>query len=85
MLLSDVGYDMLDLLNNKAKNLSEEKNELLEKIEALEDSETESVNVINLLEKWTDADFEEKRAVASLLIDRIYISEDGTTEVVWNI
>jgi DNA invertase Pin-like site-specific DNA recombinase len=85
MLRSDVGYDMLDLLNNKAKKLSEEKNELLEKIEALEDSETESVNVINLSEKWTDADFEEKRAVASLLIDRIYISEDGTTEVVWNI
>lgn len=53
--------------------------------QALEDSETESVNVINLSEKWTDADFEEKRAVASLLIDRIYISEDGTTEVVWNI
>ena len=31
------------------------------------------------------ASFEEKRAVASLLIDTIYISENGTTEVVWNI
>jgi hypothetical protein len=85
MLRSDIGFDMLELINSKAKALAEEKSALLEKIEALEDAETETVNVINLSEKWESASFEEKRAVASLLIDKIYISEDGTTEVVWNI
>ena len=85
MLRSDVGYDMLELINAKAAKLSEEKQALTEKIEAIEDAEAESVSVISFSEKWTSASFEERKAVATLLIDKIYISEDGTTEVVWNI
>jgi hypothetical protein len=76
---------MLDLLNNKAKSLSEEKTELMKKIEELEESETETENAIILTAKFEHASFEEKRAVVLLLINKIYIAEDGTTEVVWNI
>lgn len=85
MLRSDVGFDMLELLNNKAKSLSEEKNKLIEKIEALEENETQTENTINLASRFADSSFEEKQAVALLLINKIYIAEDGTTEVVWNI
>jgi hypothetical protein len=77
--------DMLHLLNERAKKLSEEQREIKEKLEKFEEEESEIMNVIRLSEKWQTASYEEKKAVAALLIDRIYIEEDGTTEVVWNI
>ena len=85
MLRSDIGFDMVELLNNKSRTLAEEKSEILEKIEALEDIENETESAINLAERFESAGFEEKRAVALLLISKIYIAENGTTEVVWNI
>ena len=85
MLRSDIGLDMIELLNNKAHTLAETKAELLEKIEILEDAEAETEKAVNLAAKFESATFEEKQAVALLLISKIYISEDGTTEVVWNI
>ncbi len=85
MLWHDVGSDMLALLNEKAKRLSDERRSLLEKIKALEESETEVVNASALSKRWKQADFEEKRAVCNLLIHKIYVSENGATEIVWNI
>lgn len=85
MLNDSVGADMLALLNEKAKALSKEKSELLDKIEAFEDSMKEVTGVVNFADKWKTAGFEEKKAVCQLLIEKIYIAEDGTTEVVWKI
>lgn len=85
MLNGDVGTDMLVLLNEKAKALSAEKSELLDKIEDLEDSMKEVTGVVNFADKWKTAGFEEKKAVCHLLLEKIYIDEDGTTEVVWKI
>jgi hypothetical protein len=85
MLNDSVGADMLILFNEKASALSKEKSELLDKIEALEDSMKEVTGVVNFADKWKTAGFEEKKAVCQLLIEKIYIAEDGTTEVVWRI
>jgi hypothetical protein len=76
---------MLILFNEKAKALSTEKAEVLDKIEALEDSMKEVTGVVNFADKWKTAGFEEKKSVCHLLIDKIYIAEDGTTEVVWKV
>lgn len=86
MLLNpEVENDMLTLLNERAKKLSEKRAELLQKIEELENEQTELVNVVNLAKRWKSANFEERKAVCRVLIHKIYICEDGTTEVVWNI
>ena len=77
--------DMLAILNAKAKKLAEYKREVGEKIEALEATESEVTNVVNLVKEWENASYEEKKAVVNLLIDQIIISEDGSVEVVWNI
>ena len=85
MLDGNVGADMLALLSERAKRFSEEKRELTEKIEALEDTMGEVESIVSFAEKWKTASFGEKKAVCHLLIEKIYIAEDGTTEVVWNI
>ncbi|MBR4960122.1 MAG: recombinase family protein [Clostridia bacterium] len=85
MLQDSVEPDMLQLLNGRAEKLSAEQQALYEKMEELENHETELMRVTGLYGKWKNASYEEKKAVAALLIDRIYIQEDGTTEVVWNI
>ena len=77
--------EMMGLLNEKARKFAEEKRELAEKMEALQESENETAHAINLSKKWETADFEEKKSVCHLLIDKIYIAEDGAVEVVWEI
>lgn len=77
--------EMISLLNAKAKKLSEERREISEKIEALETAESEVKSIINLSLEWSHATYDEKKAVANLLIDKILIAEDGSVEVVWNI
>ena len=85
LISSGVESDMLALLNEKAKALTEEKRKITEQIEALEDTERDVRDVINLSEEWKSADYEKKKSVVHLLIDKIYIAEDGAAEVVWNI
>ena len=86
LLMNDqVAPDMLKLLNEKATKLAGEKSEILTKIEELENEESEVIHVINLSKKWKTANYEERKAVCHILIDKIYIHEDGTTEVIWNI
>ena len=85
MLDGNVGGDMMGLLNEKAKKFAEEKRELAEKMEALQETENATAPAINLPKKWETADFEEKKSVCHLLIDKIYIAEDGAVEVVWKI
>ena len=77
--------DMLALLNERARVLAEEKRKITEQIESLEDTERDVKSVVNLSEEWKTADYEKKKSVVHLLIDKIYISEDGAVEVVWNV
>ena len=85
MLKDGIETEMLELLNTKAKNLSDEKKSIIEKIEILENESEEVVNVINLAKKWKAANYDEKKAVCNLLIDKIYIDINGTVEIIWNI
>ena len=85
MLDDNVGADMLALLSERAKRFSEEKRELTEKIEVLEEAAQEVIGVVNFADKWKTASFEERKAVVRLLVEKIYIDGDGTTEVVWKI
>ncbi|MCC8160165.1 MAG: recombinase family protein [Oscillospiraceae bacterium] len=86
MLLNDeFDRDMIGILNEKVKKLSEERAEINKKIEKLENKENEIIGVINLSESWKTANSEERKAVCNVLIHKIYIAEDGSCEVVWNI
>lgn len=86
MLLNDeFDNNMIALLNEKAKKLSMERQELAEKVEKLENEENEIISVINLSKRWKTANTEERKAVCNVLIHKIFISEDGNCEVVWNI
>ena len=85
LLNNEFDNDMIALLNEKAKKLSMERQELAEKIEKLENEENEIISVINLSKRWKTANTEERKAVCNVLIHKIFISEDGNCEVVWNI
>lgn len=85
MLKDGFESEMLALLNDKAKKLSDEKKILLEKQNILENEAKEEVDVINLSKKWKMANYDEKKAVCNLLIDKIFIDENGAVEVIWNI
>ncbi len=85
MLQDHIESDMIKLLNERAKKLSDEKQKILAKLTALAEEETEVIDVSILSKKWKTAVYEERKTVAGLLIDGIYIDEDGTTEIVWNI
>ena len=86
LLINDaVDGDMINLLNERAKKLAEEKADILAKIDVLENEEREIINVINLSKKWRTADFEERKAVCNILIHKILINTDGNCEIIWNI
>lgn len=85
LMRSGVESDMLALLNAKAKVLADEKRKITEQIETLEDTERDVKSVVDLSEEWKNADYEKKKSVVHLLIDKIYISEDGSVEIIWNV
>lgn len=69
----------------KAKKLSEEKKDIIGKIERLENEESEMVNVINLSKVWKKASYEERKAVCAIMIHKIFINDSGKCEIIWNI
>lgn len=77
--------DMINLLNERAKKLAEEKTDILSKIDVLKNEESEIISAINLSKKWKTANYEERKAVCNILIHKILINETGDCEVVWNI
>lgn len=86
MLLSpDVNTDLLEIMNQKASKLKSDKTEILLKIDEIENAEIDVKHAVNLSKKWKTASFEEKRGVASILLNRIIIDEVGNAEIVWNI
>ena len=85
MVKPGANTDLLEILNRRATKLRSDKNELLVKIDELENKEINVKQVANLSAKWKNASFEEKRSVAAVLINRIVIDESGDEESVWNI
>lgn len=85
MLNENFAPDMVALMNERAKKLSEEKQGILSKIEQLENEESEMISAINLSKMWQKASYEERKAVCNLLIHKILIAANGNCEVIWNI
>ena len=86
LLMNDtIEADMINLLNERAKKLAEEKADILSKIDTLENEESEIISAINLSKKWRTTNYEERKAVCNILIHKILLNEAGNCEVVWNI
>ena len=86
LLMNDtIEADMINLLNERAKKLAEEKADIFSKIDTLENEESEIISAINLSKKWRTANYEERKAVCNILIHKILLNEAGNCEVVWNI
>ena len=85
LMMGGAESDMVALLNQRAQKLAEEKREVTERIEALEEESTEVIHAVSLLGRWKKATYEERRSVCQLLIHQIRMDADGGAEVVWNI
>ncbi len=85
MVKPGANTDLLEILNRRATRLRSDKTELLVKIDELENTEINVKQVVNLSAKRKTTSFEEKRSVATVLINRIVIDESGNEEIVWNI
>lgn len=77
--------DLLLLANQKATGLKKERLALSEQIEALKSRENETETAVDLAKYWKTADDTRKKAVAMIMIQKIIISEDGSTKIIWNI
>lgn len=77
--------DLLVLANEKASKLKREKLSLYDRIDELKRKGAEKSNIINFEKSWKTADYNKKKAVAMIMIDKIIISEDGSTKIIWNI
>ena len=87
MLSGGFNSDMIAIANQKATRFKNDKLALYERIDALKDKDKDSETnvVINLSRSWKHADYSCKKDVAAILIDKIVISEDGSTKIIWNI
>lgn len=84
LMMGGAESDMMALLNQRAKKLAEEKREVSERIETLEEESTEVIRTVSLSKRWKKATYEERRSVCQLLIHQIRMDADGDAEVVWN-
>jgi hypothetical protein len=85
MLTGGFNDDLLALANQKATQLKRDKLALYERIEDLKSRSDETDVVVNLAKSWKTADYNRKKEVAMIMIHKIVISEDGSTEIHWNI
>lgn len=85
MLTSGFNEDLLIIANQKATQLKKDRLALYDRLEEQKSQRTEPEVAVSLAKSWKAADYNRKKAVAMLLIDKIVISEDGSTRVIWNI
>ena len=83
ILSGNLNSDMIELANQKASQLKENKNFLLENLEKIKNQNDKIT--IDFVNCWKKSNYKHKKAVASILIHQIIISEDGSTKVIWNI
>lgn len=86
ILLSDsIDSDMIRLLNDRAKKLNDESEDINSRISEIHAKEADNQNNTDFESAWQTADYETRKAVCRVLIDRINISENGAAEIIWNI
>lgn len=85
MLAGGFNEDLLTIANQKASQLKRDKLALYDRLEELESQSTETDAVVNLAKPWKKADYNSKKAVAMIMIEKILVSEDGSAKIIWNI
>lgn len=85
MLTGGFNEDLLALANQKATQFKKDKLVLNERIDELSSKSDDTEVVVNLAKSWKKADYSRKKEVAAIMINKIIISEDGSTKIIWNI
>ena len=85
MLSGRLNDAMLDIMNAKAAALKKSKSELYDRIDSIRASANEAGAVIDLARSWKNADYDRKKAVASIMVQKIIIGENGNVRIIWNI
>ena len=84
LLQEDINDDLLAIMNRKASELSRQKQQLIEQLNTLSFQSKEIDLALFLSKQWTRAKYDEKKAVAGILIQHVIMHSDGTPEIVWN-
>ena len=85
-ILSDgCNSDLLALLNQKATQFQQERQALLSCVENLEKAESATSVAVDWVTAWEHASFVRKRAVVLKMVHKVYINEDGSADILWNI
>ena len=85
ILTGSLNEEMISVLNEKAKELTNEKRRYLDNIDDLLISGSNIKETINFAKKWNKASFKERKAICNVLIKSIIMYEDGSSEIIWNI
>lgn len=85
ILAGGFNADLLELANQKAAQLKQDKITLQDRIDELKSKNEDASVIVNLSRSWKSADYRRKKEVADIMIDKILIGEDGSTKVIWNI
>lgn len=85
LLTSELNIVAAELVNTQAVQLYNEQHALNNKLNLLQKKEYQQVDTDLLLNMWITASFEEKKAVCSIIIERINIFRNGDIEIIWNI
>lgn len=84
MLSGGFNEALLTLANQKADRLKQDRLALYERMEEWKNKGEEQKSVIHLTRSWKSADYDRKKAVAALMLDKILISENGDVQLIWN-
>jgi DNA invertase Pin-like site-specific DNA recombinase len=76
---------LLAIANQKATQLRQDRQALQDRMEALKSRRTETAPTIDLVAAWQAANYDRKKSVAMLMIDKIRIGEDGTVTMQWTL
>ncbi|MCH5349677.1 MAG: recombinase family protein, partial [Oscillospiraceae bacterium] len=83
MLSGGFNADLLAIANQKATQLKNDKFALYQRLDEIKSQNEEAV--INLARSWQIADYNRKKAVAMIMINKIVIAENGNVKIEWNI
>lgn len=84
MLDGNINAALLDIVNNKAAECKENKKVLFERLAKIEAIVSDMEPIMKITDAWESADYDAKKKVVSVLIDKILIDDSGNAEVKWN-
>ena len=77
--------ELLETVTKKKKSIKAKKAELEKKMNFLKGTSEKYEDLSPLKRKWRNANYSEKRSVASSLIKKIIVQADGSYEIIWKI